>query len=262
MIYLFCFLFSVLLVGIIFAVVTEKRDSKALSDVARELGFQEIKVNGLPHPTVRAKWNDIQLSLEAEPAPYRSSKRGRIIFAIEILSPAYLLIQNHPRKWEAYPNQTLNPITKNNNDCLIESENPLLAWGILNDNNCKLLLAQNLQSPDDEFRIFHNRMIVKRRINFAGFLYQNISELKTFVWEEWDLIQAAIEVTKRVTTRANALKDPDTICPFCRVALEDTTPLIICSVCGSWHHDSCWREHGRCSIFGCSGSAIIGLSRT
>ena len=263
MVYLFCFLFAVLLAGIIFGVVVEQRNRKTLLEVATELGFQfqEIKASGFTRP-FQGKWDGIQLCFEAADAGHRSSRHTRMRWTVEISSAAYVLIQNRLEKWEPNTSPVINPITKNTHDCFVQSDNPLFAWGILNDANCQSLLVQALQSSDDELRIVHNKMILDHRINLAGPSYRNIPELRNLFKQDLDLIKSLLSVIRRMTIRANALEDPDTICPFCRVALEKTMQLIICSACGSWHHDSCWREHGRCSIFGCTGSAIIGLSRT
>jgi hypothetical protein len=43
------------------------------------------------------------------------------------------------------------------------------------------------------------------------------------------------------------------ICPYCRSAL--TRNIVTCKICRTAHHDSCWNRHGRCSVFGCEGSA-------
>jgi hypothetical protein len=69
MVYLFCFLFAVLLAGIIFGVVVEQRNRKTLLEVATELGFQfqEIKASGFT-PPFQGKWDGIQLCFEAADA--------------------------------------------------------------------------------------------------------------------------------------------------------------------------------------------------
>jgi heme/copper-type cytochrome/quinol oxidase subunit 2 len=43
------------------------------------------------------------------------------------------------------------------------------------------------------------------------------------------------------------------ICPYCRSAL--TRNVVTCGICRTAHHHSCWSRHGRCSVFGCEGSA-------
>jgi hypothetical protein len=44
-------------------------------------------------------------------------------------------------------------------------------------------------------------------------------------------------------------------CPYCRAAFGFQQRMIRCSRCGSAHHESCWSQHGSCSIYGCTGVA-------
>jgi inner membrane protein involved in colicin E2 resistance len=43
-------------------------------------------------------------------------------------------------------------------------------------------------------------------------------------------------------------------CPYCRGVLHGTVTRR-CAGCGTLHHNTCFQEHGRCAIFGCSSAA-------
>src|SRR6266702_1049762 len=43
------------------------------------------------------------------------------------------------------------------------------------------------------------------------------------------------------------------VCPYCRMAFEETgPPRIFCTVCGTPHHEDCYQENGGCTVFGCA----------
>lgn len=50
-------------------------------------------------------------------------------------------------------------------------------------------------------------------------------------------------------------------CPYCREA-SSKNKVARCSVCGTGHHLECWKDHGKCSVYNCTGtSELISLSR-
>jgi Prokaryotic RING finger family 1 len=40
-------------------------------------------------------------------------------------------------------------------------------------------------------------------------------------------------------------------CPYCKSPLSEMTEITQCGLCRTGHHRSCWKEYGRCSVFGC-----------
>jgi hypothetical protein len=42
-----------------------------------------------------------------------------------------------------------------------------------------------------------------------------------------------------------------TLCPYCRGTLGETTEQIICEGCDTPHHRDCYEENGGCTVFGC-----------
>lgn len=42
----------------------------------------------------------------------------------------------------------------------------------------------------------------------------------------------------------------EAVCPFCREELQSNA-MTRCAQCGTFHHASCWSDHGGCAIFGC-----------
>jgi hypothetical protein len=45
-------------------------------------------------------------------------------------------------------------------------------------------------------------------------------------------------------------------CPFCQGVIKPDDTVVMCSQCGTYHHEECWNEHGQCTTPGCHGSAI------
>lgn len=48
------------------------------------------------------------------------------------------------------------------------------------------------------------------------------------------------------------------ICPFCQTEIGQNERVIYCEACGIPHHESCWRENGGCTTYGCRGSIGAG----
>ena len=45
------------------------------------------------------------------------------------------------------------------------------------------------------------------------------------------------------------------VCPYCRSHLLSGLQTRQCRDCYALYHAECWNEYGRCSVFGCQGSA-------
>jgi hypothetical protein len=45
-------------------------------------------------------------------------------------------------------------------------------------------------------------------------------------------------------------------CPYCHVDIaEGEAGILACGKCRTIHHEGCWKEHGRCTLLGCGGTA-------
>lgn len=53
------------------------------------------------------------------------------------------------------------------------------------------------------------------------------------------------------------VKTPTSQCPFCKAGFEKGEPQSICASCLARHHQSCWKQHGRCAVFGCDSTAYL-----
>lgn len=42
------------------------------------------------------------------------------------------------------------------------------------------------------------------------------------------------------------------VCPYCRAPIVPEEPQVVCSGCGTRHHQDCYEENCGCTIFGCS----------
>lgn len=57
--------------------------------------------------------------------------------------------------------------------------------------------------------------------------------------EKWSDIERAVE----------------TLCPYCRAPMEEQDTVARCRKCRTAHHEECWHEQGRCSVFGCANTS-------
>jgi GntR family transcriptional regulator len=71
----------------------------------------------------------------------------------------------------------------------------------------------------------------------------------------WESIQNVVDQLKnpKVTSQATAN------CPYCRQSMEPADSIVSCFACNTAHHEECWNEVSRCSIFGC-GSSVRTIS--
>jgi DNA-binding transcriptional regulator YhcF (GntR family) len=66
----------------------------------------------------------------------------------------------------------------------------------------------------------------------------------------WESIEAVIDRLKN----PEATLPSGALCPFCRQRMERTDDIVHCFACKTAHHEECWNEASRCSIFGCGSS--------
>lgn len=45
------------------------------------------------------------------------------------------------------------------------------------------------------------------------------------------------------------------LCPYCRFPIQAGERVIVCPECKIPHHQGCWYDNGRCTTYGCSGTA-------
>ena len=49
----------------------------------------------------------------------------------------------------------------------------------------------------------------------------------------------------------------EAFCPYCRGELVETDRVVSCGECRTRHHQDCWNETERCSVYGCSGKSEL-----
>ena len=63
--------------------------------------------------------------------------------------------------------------------------------------------------------------------------------------------------------RAASIGDAGRACPYCRFALKEGTPMMVCGTCRAPHHLDCWTDNTGCAVLGCAGGPRPGSqSRT
>ena len=73
-------------------------------------------------------------------------------------------------------------------------------------------------------------------------------------WEQIQkLVQTLIEAESGKSTAPVSSKPVRGQCPYCRQKIDVESEIVLCIICKTAHHEECWKETGRCSIFGCSG---------
>jgi GntR family transcriptional regulator len=66
----------------------------------------------------------------------------------------------------------------------------------------------------------------------------------------WESIQNVVDQLKNPKLNLQGAA----ICPYCRQSMEPTDSVVSCFACNTAHHEECWNEVSRCSIFGCGSS--------
>ncbi len=51
----------------------------------------------------------------------------------------------------------------------------------------------------------------------------------------------------------------ESVCPYCRGAIGKQDQLVSCRECRTLHHQECWSETDRCSVFGCGSKKELEL---
>jgi GntR family transcriptional regulator len=67
---------------------------------------------------------------------------------------------------------------------------------------------------------------------------------------KWDTIQNVVDQLKNPKMNLPA----GSVCPYCRQSMEPNDVVVFCFACKTAHHEECWNEVSRCSIFGCGSS--------
>jgi hypothetical protein len=60
-----------------------------------------------------------------------------------------------------------------------------------------------------------------------------------------------------VGLRKEILTATDILCPYCRNDFNEAAGTVSCRDCKTRHHQDCWEEVGRCSVFGCNCKSEI-----
>jgi DNA-binding transcriptional regulator YhcF (GntR family) len=66
----------------------------------------------------------------------------------------------------------------------------------------------------------------------------------------WDSIQNVVDHLRNPGTTLPS----GAVCPYCRQLMESIDMIVYCFACKTAHHEECWNEVSRCSIFGCGSS--------
>ena len=65
---------------------------------------------------------------------------------------------------------------------------------------------------------------------------------------------------ERIQNVVDQLKNPKpnlplrAMCPYCRQSMESDDSIVSCFACNTAHHEECWNEVSKCSVFGCGSS--------
>ena len=60
--------------------------------------------------------------------------------------------------------------------------------------------------------------------------------------------------------RKDATSSTDAVCPYCKGGVDPTDHVVSCLDCRTLHHEDCWAETNRCSVFGCGSKSEVSYS--
>jgi hypothetical protein len=117
------------------------------------------------------------------------------------------------------------------------------------------LLVKNLIDADSELVLNHGKLRIFRYTRMRMHDNDPIIEekLREILIQQWDLLRTVLAVIEPSSLQVEERQALALHCPYCKGELTDNYDLLRCSECATLHHESCWRENGHCSVFGCAG---------
>lgn len=241
-----------------FSIFSMIREARFLRQIATELGISVSTMHWIFRHGVTGDYNGHRASFMTH--SQRNRFNHRISLNLDIGLRGRFLIRNRPTRWERWLNGgqsspfdiSYGPPKLLLSESLVGSDIDVYA-----DRNLEPLLVRLFQSSSAAMNMVKNPDMQ---------IYLDDGELTVTEMVAWDkrtqirvlwnaLIDSAagLGVTIQFISRSD---DEQAVCPFCKDEILRDQNTIRCSECKAIHHDGCWTDNGRCSVFGCNGTPM------
>jgi hypothetical protein len=121
----------------------------------------------------------------------------------------------------------------------------------------QLLARKELHALIQKLRFFDSVSVTRTGVTGTK-MFNGISGLS-----EWHKTLGASITFVRFLLNYEERKQPsqqdEALCPYCKARIAENEQAVSCSTCSTVHHQDCWNETDRCSVFGCGNKSELQL---
>lgn len=236
---------------------------------AKSLGIENIRRRWARPGGIQGEWNGMNAGFSLEAFPFSRQKGGftsisadlqvglpkeRFYLRNKALPPLYTL-EVRSIRYLKLPSLIHLPLKED--DRLFEANatsiHPLR--NLLASPNSRRLIFDNLIEADGELVLQGGRLTVYRqsRMNLRARKQATLELTEKILAGMWNLLKTSTAILQPLKLNVTDRLALALYCPYCKNELQDSVGLIRCTQCHTLHHANCWKENGKCSVFGCSG---------
>ena len=263
--------FSASALPIILYRLRDRRTSTRFKAYMESLGITNVRDSwGGFGVALRGMWNGMPVHLSIRP-PHGETQTKMMIFKLEIdLNQAgHFYLRNRARpliydwaqrpisRW-MLPKETSFSNKEDNSLFAANTEEPEIVDGLLNSIAARKQILRNVIESDGELVLEGGKLRVLRmtRMNLKSKDEASLHQIENILGEEWDLLRTVTAILQPLQLRVSDRSAAEVECPFCKNELNELATLVRCSSCNTYHHQTCFMENGRCSVYGCVGFAV------
>lgn len=251
-----------------FALVRKRKIHDILKTIAAEIGLEPAGGMLFAWTRVTAFWNGMKVRIEASHLgkqhmvrTLRTALKTGISGRFYIRNRTSPPIRSFPHRSLKYWKEPPAISTLNSADLSLfasGADHPDMVMKLMASPAVRQLLHKICIEEDGELVLEGGELQVSRltRVKFTDQDSATTDRVREMIQQEWDLIRTALSVLDPSKMQVSERQELALHCPYCKNELLESRDLIRCSQCNALHHSACWTEHGRCSTFGCSGSAM------
>jgi hypothetical protein len=219
---------------------------------------------------LKGVWNGMPVQLSVRP-PHGESQSRMMIFKLEIdlKQPGHFYLRNRARpliydwaqrpisRW-VLPKETSFTNKEDNSLFAANTGEPEIVDRLLNSIAARKQILRNVVDSDGELVLEGGKLKVLRmtRVNLKTKDEASLHQIENILGEEWDLLRTVTAILQPLQLRVSDRSAAEVECPFCKNELNELATLVRCSSCSTYHHQTCFMENGRCSVYGCAGFAM------
>ena len=219
---------------------------------------------------LKGVWNGMPVYISIRP-PHGETQSKMMIFKLEIdlQQPGRFYLRNRARpliydwaqrpifRW-VLPKETSFTNKEDSSLFAANAAEPEIVDSLLNSIAARKQIFRNVIDSDGELVLEEGKLKVLRmtRMNLKTKDEASLHQIENILGEEWDLVRTVSAVLRPLQLHVSDRSAAEVECPFCKSELNELSSLVRCSSCNTYHHQTCFMENGRCSVYGCVGFAV------